>query len=234
MAQAFESSCNVPFAEIGVALKADRMAGQAQAYGFCRTEPTFSTACQDETIPFVLPWEVGHFPDASYFENNEAALARSAIGLDNVLTNPLHLALIASRDRQRRHDVRAASRDRGPRHDHRPDDQDVRARRVRATHLTADSARQLRQMMVSVVESGTGTAAQIDGTVVAGKTGTAPTARTRRRTRGSPRSRRPARRDGAHRRSGYRAGRRRPRQRGDRRTGRGADREAGHGGVPRR
>jgi peptidoglycan glycosyltransferase len=172
MAQAFESSCNVPFAEIGVALKADRMAGQAQAYGFCRTEPTFSTACQDETIPFVLPWEVGHFPDASYFENNEAALARSAIGLDNDLTNPLHLALIASaiandgtmyaprlvtevRDTTTGQTIKTF----GPDEFSHP--------------LTADSARQLRQMMVSVVESGTGTAAQIDGTVVAGKTGTA-------------------------------------------------------------
>ena len=46
--------------------------------------------------PVRAAWEVGHFPDASYFENNEAALARSAIGLDNDLTNPLHLALIAS------------------------------------------------------------------------------------------------------------------------------------------
>jgi len=172
MARAFESSCNVPFAEIGMALKADRMAGQAQAYGFCRTAPTFSTACQDETIPFVLPWEVGHFPDTTYFDNNEAALARSAIGLDNDLTNPLHLALIASaiandgtmyaprlvtevRDATTSEPIKTF----GPDEFSHP--------------LTADSARQLRLMMVSVVESGTGTAAQIDGTVVAGKTGTA-------------------------------------------------------------
>ena len=164
MAQAFESSCNVPFAEIGVALKAERMAGQAQAYGFCRTDPTFSAACQDEpTIPFVLPWEVGHFPDA---------LARSAIGLDNDLTNPLHLALIASaianqgtmyaprlvtevRDSTTGQTIRTFA----------PDD---------FSHpLTADSAAQLRAMMVSVVEGGTGTAAQIPGMIVAGKTGTA-------------------------------------------------------------
>ena len=172
MGQAFESSCNVPFAEIGMALKAERMAAQAQAYGFCRTEPTLSAACQDETIPFVLPWEVGHFPDASYFVNNEAALARSAIGLDNDLTNPLHLALIASaianqgtmyaprlvtevRDSTTGRTIRTFA----------PDD---------FSHpLTADSAAQLRAMMVSVVEGGTGTAAQIPGMIVAGKTGTA-------------------------------------------------------------
>jgi len=126
----------------------------------------------DETIPFVLPWEVGHFPDASYFANNEAALARSAIGLDNDLTNPLHLALIASaiandgtmyaprlvtevRDATNGQTIKTFG----------PDDY--------SHPLTADSARQLRQMMVNVVNSGTGYAAQIDGTVVAGKTGTA-------------------------------------------------------------
>ena len=59
MGQAFESSCNVPFAEIGMALKAERMAAQAQAYGFCRTDPTFSATCQDETIRSCCPGRSG-------------------------------------------------------------------------------------------------------------------------------------------------------------------------------
>ena len=193
MAQAFESSCNVPFAEIGVALKAERMAGQAQAYGFCRTEPTFSTACQDETIPFVLPWEVGHFPDASYFDNNEAALARSAIGLDNDLTNPLHLALIASaiandgtmyaprlvtevRDTTTGQTIKTFGAD-------------------EFSHpLTADSARQLR------ADDGRASSRaapaprhRSTGPSSPARPGRRPTARAHRRTRGSPRSRRPAR-----------------------------------------
>ena len=172
MGGAFQDSCNVPFAEIGMALKAERMSGQAQAYGFCRTEPTFSLACQDQTIPFVLPWEVGHFPDSMYFENNEAALARSAIGLDNVLTNPLHLALVA-----------AAIGNGGTMYAPRlvAEIRDATTGQTIKTFqpdefshpLTADSAAQLRVMMVSVVAGGTGSAAQIDGTVVAGKTGTA-------------------------------------------------------------
>ena len=172
MATAFQDSCNVPFAEIGMALKAERMAGQAQAYGFCRTEPAFSLSCQDETIPFVLPWEVGHFPDASYFVNNEAALARSAIGLDNDLTNPLHLALIAS-----------AIANQGTMYAPRlvTEVRDSTTGQTITTFapdefshpLTADSAAQLRALMVSVVQGGTGYAAQIPGTIVAGKTGTA-------------------------------------------------------------
>ncbi len=46
MEQAFVDSCNVPFAEIGMALEADKLAAQAQAYGFCQTDPTISLSCR--------------------------------------------------------------------------------------------------------------------------------------------------------------------------------------------
>ena len=191
MGQAFESSCNVPFAEIGMALKAERMAAQAQAYGFCRTEPTFSAACQDDTIPFVLPWEVGHFPDASYFVNNEAALARSAIGLDNDLTNPLHLALIAS-----------AIANQGTMYEPRL----VTEVRDATTGQTISDVR-TRRLQPSVDRRLRRAAARDDGErrrraapaprrrspawSSRARRAPPPTARARRRTRGSPRSRRP-------------------------------------------
>ena len=38
----------------------------------------------------------GRFPVPSYFDDREPQLAFSAIGLDNVLTNPLHMALVAA------------------------------------------------------------------------------------------------------------------------------------------
>ncbi len=172
MAEAFQSSCNVPFAEIGVALGAERMSGQAQAYGFCQTQPTFSIACEDDTIPFDLPWQVGHFPEASYFDNNTAALARSSIGLDNDLTNPLHLALIAATignggtmmQPRLVTEIRDATTG-----------QTIKTFQTEeySKPLSANAAAELRLMMVSVVSGGTGTAAQISGVVVAGKTGTA-------------------------------------------------------------
>jgi penicillin-binding protein A len=96
MAEAFQESCNVTFAEIGLDLGAKEMSEQARAYGFCPTDPPERTTCEEPTIPFVLPWANGRFPVPSYFADRQPQLAFSAIGLDNVLTNPLHLALISA------------------------------------------------------------------------------------------------------------------------------------------
>ena len=175
MMEAFEESCNVTFAEIGLALGADKLARQAQAYGLCRTQPVenVATSCVDDTIPFILNgWQTARFPDPSYFDQNDAALARSAIGLDNDQVNPLHLGLIA-----------AAIANGGTMYEPRlvtevRDSTTGETLRSFApaeySHpLTAANAAELRKMMVGVVESGTGYLAQIPGVTVAGKTGTA-------------------------------------------------------------
>jgi len=173
MEEAFTESCNVPFAEIGMALGADKMSAQAQAYGLCKIAPVVGqpAPCLNDTIPFILPWQTGRFPQASYFDNNEAALARSSIGLDNDLLNPLHIALIAS-----------AIANGGTLYDPRlvTEVRDATTGQTITTFdqkefshpLTSTSASELRQMMVNVVDHGTATLAQIPGVVVAGKTGT--------------------------------------------------------------
>ena len=84
------------FAEIGLRLGAEPLAAQARAYGFCGTLPPEQTTCDEQLIPFVLPFQNGRFPEPAYFEQNEPLLAFSAIGLDNDLVNPLQMALIAS------------------------------------------------------------------------------------------------------------------------------------------
>ena len=96
MTEAFEESCNVTFAEIGLELGAERMSAQARAYGLCSTHPPERTTCDEQLISFELPYQNGRFPEPEYFEQNEPLLAFSAIGLDNDLVNPLQMALIAS------------------------------------------------------------------------------------------------------------------------------------------
>jgi peptidoglycan glycosyltransferase len=172
MAEAFQESCNVTFAEIGLDLGAREMSEQARAYGFCATDPPEQVECEAPTIPFVLPWANGRFPVPSYFADRQPQLAFSAIGLDNVLTNPLHLALISAsiaNDGQMMQ-PRLITEVRDP-----------TGRVVRefdpeqyGQPISDDSAREMREMMLSVTQGGTATSAfsgfPID---VAGKTGTA-------------------------------------------------------------
>jgi peptidoglycan glycosyltransferase len=172
MAEAFKESCNVTFAEIGLELGAKEMSEQARAYGFCPTDPPTQIECEEPTIPFVLPWQNGRFPVPSYFADQQPQLAFSAIGLDNVLTNPLHMALIAG----------AIAND-GTMMQPRliTEVRDPTGKIVREFEpeqygqpISDASAREMRAMMLSVTESGTAATAfsgfPID---VAGKTGTA-------------------------------------------------------------
>jgi peptidoglycan glycosyltransferase len=171
MIEAFEESCNVTFAEVGLRLGAERLAAQARAYGLCGTLPPERTTCDGQLIDFELPFQNGRFPEPEYFERNEPLLAFSAIGLDNDLVNPLQMALMAAavanggvmpqprivsevRDSQGR-----IAREFG-------------VRTVRRA-ISAESARTLTQMMIEVVNNGSGYRAAIPGIQVAGKTGTA-------------------------------------------------------------
>jgi peptidoglycan glycosyltransferase len=169
--EAFEESCNVTFAEVGLRLGAERLAAQARAYGLCGTLPPERTTCEERPITFELPFENGRFPEPEYFVQNEPLLAFSAIGLDNDLVNPLQMALIASAVAnggvmpQPR--VVTEIRDSQGRVSREFDPGEV------GRAISAESARALTQMMVAVVNEGSGYLAAIPGIQVAGKTGTA-------------------------------------------------------------
>ena len=171
MIEAFEESCNVTFAEIGLRLGAERLAAQARAYGLCGTLPPGRTSCDEELVDFELPFENGRFPEPEYFERNAPLLAFSAIGLDNDLVNPLQMALIAS----------AVANDGvmpQPRIVTEVRDSQGRVAREFGTGevgraISEESARALTQMMIAVVNEGSGYLAAIPGIQVAGKTGTA-------------------------------------------------------------
>jgi peptidoglycan glycosyltransferase len=161
---ALTQSCNVVFGEVGLKVGPRTLADQAHAFGFA---PDTS----GETVPFDIPWAHGVFPDASYFADRLPAVAISAIGQDQDLANPMQMALVASAIANDGVEMR-------PRLVEEVRDQNGR---VVATFdpeewgrpMSAGDAAALKQMMISVVESGTGTAARISGITVAGKTGTA-------------------------------------------------------------
>jgi peptidoglycan glycosyltransferase len=163
-AQALTVSCNVVFGEIGLALGADSLAAQARAFGF-------AADASSGDVPFDLPFQEGVFPDPSYFTDRLPAVALSAIGQDNVAANPLQMALVAAA-------IANGGVEMAPRLVTEVRDPSGRVIRSFAPKeygrpISPRTAAELTQMMVSVVRSGTGTAAQIPGVTVAGKTGTA-------------------------------------------------------------
>jgi penicillin-binding protein A len=164
LAQALTISCNVVFGEIGLELGAEALAEEARKYGFTATPG-------EDLVPFDIPWVSGVFPDASTFDEPDPRLALSAIGQQDVAANPMQMALvsaaIANGGTMMRPRLVSEIRD--------PSGQVIKTFDPEpfSQPLSPANAQALTQMMVSVVESGTGTAAQIPGVTVAGKTGTA-------------------------------------------------------------
>ncbi|MEX1100856.1 MAG: penicillin-binding protein 2 [Actinomycetota bacterium] len=171
LADAFQQSCNVTFGHIASELGPRRMARQAEAFGFCLWNPTTSGRCLTDTVPFDIPYTAGRFPNEEYFAQNDPLVAFSGIGQADVATNPLSMAMVAGavandgvlmrprlvtevRDPQGRV---VTSFD--------PEEASIATSPETAANLT--------EMMVSVVEGGTGSAAAIANVSVAGKTGTA-------------------------------------------------------------
>jgi hypothetical protein len=145
LVNAFAISCNSVFAPLGARLGARRLVSMAEAFGF-NEQPRVPAAKVSRISP------PSRLRDA-------LAVGASAIGQDRDLATPLQMASVAATIGER--GVRA--RPRVVR-----SDPVVRRRVVRAR-----IAGQVRSMMIGVVRGGTGTAAQVPGVEVAGKTGTA-------------------------------------------------------------
>ncbi len=142
---AFAVSCNSVFAPLGVRLGGARLVNIAERFGFNQT-PSIPGAAES-TIPSAS--QIG----------DAVSVGSSAIGQGKVQTTPLEMAdvgaTIAMRGRRPIPTLKA---------DQPPTFVRVTSRRVAA---------EVQKMMIAVVQFGTGTAAQIPGVEVAGKTGTA-------------------------------------------------------------
>ncbi len=161
LADALTVSCDITFAELGLKLGAETLGNQARKFGF------------STHVPFELPFAEGQFPPASFFPTRLPLLAFSAVGQADVAANPLQMALVASAienggtemQPQIVKEIRAPGG--GVIHSLHP--------RVFGQPISSPTAAAMTAMMVNVVQSGTGTPAQIPGVQVAAKTGTAQT-----------------------------------------------------------
>ncbi len=153
--QAFAESCNAVFAPLGPKIGQSGMVTTAQRYGFNAKPTLYDQRATDLTDPPEpsIPQEIG----------DDLDLGVTAIGQGQVLATPLEMASIAQTVALRGIRMptpivvkKKLQADAGP---------------VRV--MSPKIASQLRELMIGVVTSGTGTAAALPGVQVAGKTGTA-------------------------------------------------------------
>jgi penicillin-binding protein A len=167
---AVENSINSVFCELGKELGARTVLDYAKKFGFYEKPPLETPA--DERTPSGL-WNRGRLFDPK--DPNQVDPGRLAFGQERLLVTPLQMAMVAGTIANggvlmEPHVVdRIVSPDGDVIQRTKPDE----IRRV----VKESTAAELTPMMVRVVESGTGTAAQISGIEVAGKTGTAETGR---------------------------------------------------------
>jgi peptidoglycan glycosyltransferase len=164
-----EHSINSVFCNIGKAIGAGRILGTAKQFGFY-DDPPLETPGNERS-----PSGLYHGP--KLFKPSDPATqvdpGRLAFGQEAMLATPLQMAMVAAGIANRGVVMEPHAVDRIV----SPSGGVVtrtHARKYRQA-TTTKTAREITAMMVGAVESGTGTAAQIPGIQVAGKTGTAET-----------------------------------------------------------
>jgi peptidoglycan glycosyltransferase len=155
LTEALVVSCNPAFGEVGMTIGADALREQAARFGFGDVV----------TVPMRVT------PSSVPADMNEPQTAQAAIGQYDVRATPLQMAMVAA-------GVANNGRVMSPYLVQSVIGSDLSVIESAdpselSEAVTSDVAAQLRDMMIQVVERGSGTRAQIPGVDVAGKTGTA-------------------------------------------------------------
>lgn len=153
---AFALSSNVDFAQIALKMGPDVFYDYLDRFGV------------GKSLDFQLPASPSNVPNKNDVSAGE--LAQMGFGQGALLVSPLQMALIASTianegNEPRPYIVRQIRRDETV--------VSVFPSGTLASPISADTADDVKNMMVAVVEYGTGTVARLPGVTVAGKTGTA-------------------------------------------------------------
>lgn len=156
LATAFALSSNVDFAQIALKMGVDTFYAYLDRWGI------------GAPLDFQLPAEPARVPPKAEIVPGE--LAQMAFGQGALLVSPLQMALIGATianagQEPRPYVVRQVVRDGVP--------ASVSATATLTDPVSSDTAAKVTNMMIAVVERGTGTPAQLPHVIVAGKTGTA-------------------------------------------------------------
>jgi penicillin-binding protein A len=156
-ADAFTHSVNTTFAKVGTGLGADELSKYAHAFGF------------GMDLPWALGGSGGTFPDPAKMD--KAHVAQASFGQGQVLVTPMQMALVAAT-------VANGGRMMKPYVVSEITDYNQQVLQktqpsVWLQPIKPSTAATLTDLMVNVVDEGTGTKAAIPGVKVAGKTGTA-------------------------------------------------------------
>jgi len=165
LTQALQVSCNVSFGDVGLKLGDDALRKQAEKFGWgTRTFTDLDDALTRQAI--------SRFPE----DPDPPQTALSAIGQYDVAATPLQMAMVGA----------GIANDGVVMKPYLVDEiKSPKLETIRRTDpdpmpdqpaMSSSASRDLRQMMVAVVDGGTGKTAQIPGVKVAGKTGTAQSA----------------------------------------------------------